>query len=66
MLLVVMVLLAGSIKPCEGADYLYAAMQPEDYFPVQEYQGDNEENPIFLTDRSSANRVVEFYAPWCP
>ncbi|KAI2503322.1 Erv1 / Alr family [Fragilaria crotonensis] len=56
-----------------GPKYLYSVMPPADYWPVIEYQTSEvkttQENyvpPVFLTSKSTTNRVVEFYAPWCP
>jgi thiol oxidase len=55
-------------------DYMYAAMDPAEAAPIQEYvlpegykEGKDEfKLPDFLSDPHSGNRVVEFYAPWCP
>lgn len=52
-----------------GPKYLYSVMKPADYWPVIEYQPpeskktqENYTSPVFLTNRSTTNRVVEFYA----
>jgi thiol-disulfide isomerase/thioredoxin len=59
-----------------GEEYLYKVMDPNDYFPVKEYvapEGHEHPSnskeyvpPAFLTDPTAPNRVVEYYAPWCP
>lgn len=53
--------------------YMYSVLDPLVYFPVKEYvgpkvykTGGNYTPPAFLTDKSAPNRVVEYYAPWCP
>lgn len=56
----------------EDAKYLYAALDPEDYFPVHELLVNEtsslseNELPKFLSSTDSGHRIVEFYAPWCP
>jgi hypothetical protein len=49
--------------------YLYSVMDPQDHWPVTEYQVHEAEKPKgnytppdFLTSKSTKNRVVEFYA----
>ena len=52
-----------------GPLYLYSEMMPADSWPVKEYKAPvgkkrfgNYTPPLFLTDKATTNRVVEYYA----
>ena len=48
--------------------YLYEVMEPEDRWPVKEFteEGYGDSTPFLLSEKATAHRIVEFYAPWCP
>ena len=69
--LLIALLSLHAVTAADTDKYLYAMEEPDQVFPVLEYQppeGTPEDFvPDFLSDPNYPNaRIVEFYAHWCP